>query len=644
MFLDFNNRFFLFFLPLIFAPILIHLLFRKKIVVFFSGNEILKSLLTQKRFIKRWQRYLLLFLRVLIFLFIILSFSEPVLFLYPGSGGSKQSASVVFLFDVSCSMNYSSAGETELERNKYYAAKIVERLPSNVNAAVVSYSNIIEKSAVNFTTDRNALLNYIEAVGPTNKPTLHLSGLNYSADILNKQLSNSKTILWFTDAASHGFLGQKTDLTGINIVALTNKTGGRPNVFFTKLNTQDQFINAELQSDDFAGELQIKVFEYDRNIFQTISKIRTGSNSLPLAAAFSDGKNYRAEIFGDSLTQDNRFYFSTPKKPYLKTLIIDGNPQPGYRSEIYYLTAAIKSLDIKYDTANPAELAGLDLKNYDSLIFSNYLPAENEGAFNRSIEYFLKRNGKVIIFLGDNVETLPRWMFGKLGDKFFRRINPKPTNKIENISKGLLTLEYGWDISGWEYRQIEAPEELTLMKDDNGIPFLISDGQINLFNTTANKKWSDLASKPVFPILLEKLLVEQNIFGDIMGFVGEAVPLNIPIGAKLTVKIEGKTETLSSNSKLIVEKAGVYETVWLSDGKRTESNLIINPHPNESVLTRESNLAKHLKNANTTELEPENTDKILAYLSGKSMIGFSLVALSLLFMTENLMIFLMLKE
>lgn len=644
MIIQFLDKFFLYFLPLAAVPVIIHLLFRKKKKIEFSNVSLIKDILSRKSLLSRWQKYLLLLIRTMIVLAVVFVFARPWMLYHGQIAESSRSVSVVFLFDVSCSMNYSD-GESELAKSKNIAMKILEQLPSSAKIGVIAYSDIVEYKSNFLTTDRVEISNAINKLAASFRKTSHRTGLT-AAQMMLDDTHGLKSIVWLTDAAKHGFDGGDIHLAkNLSVIVLS---GGavRKNAYISNITQlQNDYLEIQTKSNLFDGEVILSLYDNGVEVGRMPTRIRPDSDRITTFWKVAPQKTYYVEMKTDALPQDNRYFFSTAKKSASSVLIVDGNPQPGYKSEVYYLVAAMKALGYKYDVINFHQLAAWDLTSYDGIILSNYLPPDENSETLQKLRNFVGGRKKILVFLGDEVEAAPAWMGIITGEKIRQKTFPSPTVAFDERFGSDFRESFEWRITAGEYIKIFPPDDSEiLISDENKNPFMISmeGGNIFIFNTTANKKWSDFASKPFFAPMLKKILAPEDGYADIYAYAGENAPWPFPEAKNIKLKMPGKIIDVSDGFVPAAERPGFYEISFSRKGQKLSLNLIVNVNPAESELLAARNIP--IKNARVFSLKRNDWRKTAPLIIGKD-ISAPLWAIVLIFLAmENVFIYFLNKK
>ncbi len=622
------NKLFLYFLPAVIIPLLIHLLFRKKKRIYYSNISLIQDILSQKKIFKKWQKQTLLAIRILFLLFLILAFTRPWLY-YSKEAKPSKDTSVVFLFDSSCSLNYNLLGETEFEKNKKVALNLLEQLPRTTKIGVISYSDKIEHKSTGLAVNHEKIKNEILGLKPTVKKTDHRLGLTAAETFMTESVAGSKNIIWFSDSAISDFEKDTALSKTTNVTLITEKTAKRNLTIANIVQNINNTITAEIRSFGFDGNVSLILYEDGSEMARTAVNLKHGNNKAEIFLKPSANKKYSLEIKSDNLTEDNIYRFIPEKTEQPNVLLVDGNPLPGYRSELYYITAALNAMNFRFETIGFHQFASYDLKRIDAIIISNYLPDEN------ILKKLTGGDKKIIFFPGDNVEDGKTILDVSLSRKIEKRTTFVPGEKIKEIFGE--DQKFDWRVSAQKFFKIsyERPWE-PFFFDTEANPLLISKGDAFIFNTSANKSWSNMISKAFFAPLLEKILSPKKEFKDIYAFAGEPVKWKYAETSGATIKLNDRIAGIYDTIPT-PEKPGFYEITFLHKELKKSIFLVVNTNPSESDLTQTSDLK--IKNASVFIVDRKNWRKTISIVLGRDSSLAAWIIVLFLLAAENIFVY-----
>ena len=193
--ISFINPLFLWGLPLVSIPILIHLLTKKK-AKRLAFSEVKFIQLASSKVIKRYRltEFLLLLIRMLILLILILFFARPVFYALPLLGsGSKVSANIVFILDNSYSMGYQQGEQSRFVIAKQIIKQLINKLDKRDRAALILMNSKAESPVGYFTFDKKILLSEIEKSNLSFYPTDISKALDKAYTVLSDSISSSNS-------------------------------------------------------------------------------------------------------------------------------------------------------------------------------------------------------------------------------------------------------------------------------------------------------------------------------------------------------------------------------------------------------------------------------------------------------------------
>ncbi|MEA3307040.1 MAG: BatA domain-containing protein, partial [Elusimicrobiota bacterium] len=137
----FINSSFLFFLPLVIVPLIIHyLFFKKQKKAFFSSLFLIKRAYAKNHRLMEFKKYLIFILRFLIVLLLVAAFAKPVIktnkfnSIMSFGGSSDESVKLLILIDRSYSMRQELSGKSAYDISIGAAVKILKSLGENDKA------------------------------------------------------------------------------------------------------------------------------------------------------------------------------------------------------------------------------------------------------------------------------------------------------------------------------------------------------------------------------------------------------------------------------------------------------------------------------------------------------------------------------
>lgn len=282
-------------------PILIHLLnLRKLKKIDFSTLSFLKELQKTKIRKIKMKQWLLLLLRVLLILFLVLSFSRPTLEsadLF--SSSSKAKLSAVFILDNSASMSLTSAHGSNFNKSKEIIKNLVSELEEGDEALILSTAS--PKSENSFSTNKNLLLTEIDLIDISTAKNNLEQQIKSALESLNKSSNLNKEIYLFTDL-------QEYDLS--DNIELEYESD--PEIRFYVFNNSNNDVG-NLSVDQF--QLNNQLIEKEKSISFSALVSNSSQKSLSSTASlFINGKRSAQRSVSLSSQESDLLTFETTLK------------------------------------------------------------------------------------------------------------------------------------------------------------------------------------------------------------------------------------------------------------------------------------------------------------------------------------------
>jgi hypothetical protein len=520
---NFLSAGFLWALPMVAGPVLIHLINRRppqrKI---FSHIAWLSAVHRATMPRKRLKDRLLLIARTLLVLFLILFFARPVV----NRGvlaSSENSEAIVVLLDVSASMGVVESGRSGLESAKERVLSAVRRLPAGAALGLVTFSDEVE-SELAPTPERNRFAAALQSAPLTYRATDMRAALALGYDMLSHQTAKKRTLLIAGDQARHAWRGllnagkpadhfdpQVRVIFFEAVPAVDNKGFISANLRFSEEGSLHG--HAEARGVDVGNDFPWKLSLNGRVAAQGQKTPVDFTVSLPEGGAFDGVLETRA----DAAPFDDAYYVAGRLPKGFRVLLIDGaSAMAPADAETYYLKSALESpRDPRIeslDVIRPESLPGVALDSYRVIVLAN---VGTLGALETEVLRWVQNGGGLLVSAGTQWAKPPAAPLGLLRThalvKNGERVNPPPKNGV--IAQALSNSEaFEWpQISVSSYFQPEAidPQDV-LLTLENGDPLLIQksvgQGRVLFLTTSLSRAWTTLPSKPAFAPLMRELI------------------------------------------------------------------------------------------------------------------------------------------
>jgi len=558
--LTFLNPLFLWGLPAVVLPILIHRLTQRKALQ--RKFSAVRLILQSQRITARPQRLkhlLLLALRILAVMSFVFLMARPVL-TRPGLAALRGIGARAVIFDNSLSMGF---GEDRGER--FQLAKKAVREALGDFEGQVAFFPTVEPPARPGSDKKVGWMKPEDVL--TEMDALPLSfGRGQTTSALGsayqhlKDLKIPKQVLIVSDLARGDW--EPLDLGKLGTVSDADVT-------FLRIGRPERDPNACVKNVSLVeGEpvigtparLEVIVSNFSDRAQTALTQIslsgtKIDQKSIELKPG-EDGKVYfelffersgwtdgEVRISGDRLPQDDVFYFVLNVREKLKVLVVDGDPKTSLRaSGSYYVVSALRPGGFEGSpflvrVVTEEEMAGIDLTRFDALFLLNVarvIPSR--------LSPFLDQGRPVFVFLGSRVSpedynalSFFPWRIMETKDSDQR---PERIAQVDSSHASLRSLTKEGDslksASFYRYFKIEGPSRnlLTLASQD---PLLaeadVGRSKLLVFTSSANLDWNDLPLKAAFLPLIQGLLKET------VGLSRDSLPAGSRVGEAFPEKV-----------------------------------------------------------------------------------------------------------
>ncbi len=553
--MNFSSPSFLWFLPAIAVPAILHFLHRRKPRAMpFSSLELIKLAHRTRMPKRRLRDLLLLLMRTLLVLFAVLLFSRPVVRHSAAlSGGGK--SRVVILLDVSASMDATYSGRSRLDTAKDEARRLLRIVSADTEVGLVTFSDRVE-TELTPATDRTRLVGGLTSAKALARPTNILPALKAGSPMLAGAETKTLVILsdqamnvWTAAAAAAG-AWEGFDPAARVIVRQCGEAPVSRAVTAAELQLSEEgalrgkavfFTNDGAPLADWTVELNERVVAKGNGS-------GAGVREEAFEARLPDGGFYGGKVFltPDEMTADDAFYVAGRVPKGFRVLLVDGEPGVAPSdSEVYYLKSALESpRDPRVesiDTVSADGLSGVTLKNYGAIVLSNAADLAGREA---ELRQWVEEGGGLFLSAGSRWPKSRSFVLGLFSSGGLRDGDAKV---VAPTAHGILAGVAG--LSTFDWKQVSASHHVlpeggasfdTLIAFEDGSPLLLQEsvgkGNLVVLTTTMDRAWSNLPSKPVFAPLMRELLAaladpyrEQT---SLQAFVDEPAHIHVPEGTR----------------------------------------------------------------------------------------------------------------
>ena len=528
------------------VPIAIHLLnrYRYKVVDWGAMELLRKALITRSKRIKI-EDWLLLVLRCLIVMLLALALSRPVL--TPEGApwlGKGNDIGMVIAVDASFSMSHKPGAKSRFDRAAARTREIFKTLTPGNPVTLVLLGDRPRVLLRNTGFDADRFEKVLKDATPLPE------GLNLEAsldeiDTLAQELrtpvkecylvSDMQTSSWapLSEKSRHAL---KKLADGGRVFCMPVASESAENLSITRLELKSGLlrVNGSARYDiDVANHgtqrrdnITVRLLVNDMPIDEgTINKLDAGkSTTISLYARFSQvgAARLTAKLDADELLLDNTRHAVAEIRDKTRVLYVTAPAEGGGATADYLLTAmgSLPQGGLDVDKVGWLDLGTRKLANYHTVILNNVPDLPDEHI--RTLHYFIREGGGLIVFLGDNSQPLlvnARFQYEKApllpaelteltADAKGRPIEPAD-HPVSRVISGL-PAEFVGEAKVYRHFPLKlAPGARAILKVANQpviAEHALGRGKIVLFAAAAESRWTNMVVEPFYPILLHEAL------------------------------------------------------------------------------------------------------------------------------------------
>lgn len=524
--MNFLNPQYLYFLPVILIPLIIHLLFRKRLKeIKFSSLYLIKEIALKKNKKIKTQNILLLIIRTLLLLALL------SLFLVPFTSNIEKfnpdnDSKFFIIFDNSPSTASSTTGFTSFEKNKANINKLLSSVPQNSKVYIKTVD--LKKE---FSGTSNNAKNFVEILSVSSS-NLDDEKISQTADSVLSEDNYNNFLYYFTDG-SENILNYKysNSISKFLIVPEIENTIEHNNISIDSLlvtyHDGESTLSAYLSN---TSENEVATFAeffignnkvYEENIVlkslekqNVIFKHSTSSEKIE--------KGY-IKLSADSNNEDNIFYFTLRPNKEIDVLSVSIDANISKYLDAVFKTP-VKGVDFTFKNVDIKEFNSLNIDNFEVILIPDFQTLSDYSV--SRLKQFTEKGKTVILFLSKNLDT------ANYNSIISQKLNiPQITNIYNNLDNSFKTIDYfdnNSPIFNGVFTKNEMPSSVEIYShyviENKGKNLLISqnnpimvksklkDGNIFTITTGLSKKSSNLTENGfIVPLLLNSSL---NIFNE----------------------------------------------------------------------------------------------------------------------------------
>lgn len=550
------------------APVILHLLFRRRYrEIDWAAMKWLIDAMRKNYRRLRLEQLLLLAVRTLLIVLVVLAMAKPAFdSAVPALLSAKTSAvHHVIVFDNSMSMHYRAANQSRWEQAKGMAQQILDGAQMGDLASVV----VMGSSPVALVGEPSPYLTTvgeeIESIRADHGPASLDGAVDLTANIVRDSPAATKRVYLITDMQRSTWvsreegtneardLGRKlkaiSDAARFDVIDVGDEQS--PNLAVSSVEQitpvavlqRPVTLRASIanHSNKAVSDVEVELVVDDQiETRDTVSLPPGESQSLAFAVTpvKSGFRVCEVRLADDSLRLDNKRWQILNVRRSVRVLVVDGEPSgEPFRSETDYLKVALSPGDeigrpalIETEVRMESDLLESGLNDYDVVILCNV------GQFTRSeaevVERFVAQGGGAIFFAGsqtnipafnevlyaDGNGLLPARLMDVVGsqdqsDSFFTvdpldYQHPIVTPFRDHEEAGLLTTKVFRYLSS---SPTDDPDTKVALGLSDGSPLLVTGsygrGRVALITTSADLDWNTWAVSPSFVPIVNELVL-----------------------------------------------------------------------------------------------------------------------------------------
>lgn len=512
-------------------PILIHLLnLRKLKKIEFSTLAFLKELQKTKIRKIKLKQWILLALRVLIIIFLVLSFARPTLESVDiTAAASKAKTSSVFILDDSYSMSLINDNGSNFNKSKEIISTLLKDLQEGDEALIIPTTNPFDKNEL--TSNRTLLETELDLVEISKGKNRLPESINEALKYLSQSQNLNKEIYLFTDLQQNNidndFQFEIQNVSDARIYIFNFVNSDKGNLGITEFSLNNQLIEKDkpISFSSIIANSSQKNVESIASLF--INGKRSAQKSLSIQPGESELINFETTLTEDGLISaeltiedddiigDNEAFLSLLVPEAIKVLLIYDN-----QSDAAFIESALQN-DI---TKNKIELSKYSSDNVFSSLISETDVVIYIGEKIKTAELINSESRKNLILFPPSNSNQNSY------NGFLSRINlPNRFNKIELRDNTIQfdEIDFKHPIFGGLFNEDEKPsvnspsitkyyksssnlngKRIISLIDKSPLIYESSNENITMinFNLSPVLSWSDFPLKSLFaPIIIRSI-------------------------------------------------------------------------------------------------------------------------------------------
>jgi Aerotolerance regulator N-terminal len=519
--MQFKHPEILYFLFILFIPILVHLFqlrrFKKE---YFTNVQFLKELSIQTRKSSKIKKWLLLATRLLLLAFLILAFAQPF---FKSKDSKNANNEMYIVLDNSFSMQ---AKGQKGELLKRAVQELLEEIPENMQFSLITNNETFWNS------DIKSLQKDLQNLKYSATPFV-LD--NLMAKIKARKSAFNKDIVVITDAVGLEEKQTKSINKDYNTYFIIPKAEQKNNVAIDSVyisQNLENFYEIGVKLSDYGNEsknIPIALYNQNKLVAKTLVNFEEKTKTINFTIPKSDFHGY-VNIQDKGLDYDNSLYFSISKPEKTNVFGIGESGKSGFLSRIYtndefnFNNFEINSLDYN------------SIEKQDAIVLNEIKDIPQ--ALQTTLKAFVEKGGSVIVI--PSQECLPSNMNGLLANfgsvQYLNTINTEKLITKINFSHPIFASVFEKKIYNFQYPNTRNSFEMksnsgAILSYEDQSPFLISMqnelSSVYVFSAAINKTNSNFQNSPLIVPVFYKMAQNSQKSGINALTIGDENPFLI---------------------------------------------------------------------------------------------------------------------
>ncbi|MEW6306076.1 MAG: VWA domain-containing protein [Verrucomicrobiota bacterium] len=361
-------------LPLVFLPLVIHLLNKKfPRLFFFSSVQNIKETAAQRSRLFRWRHLILLLLRTLALVALLFAFLKPLLDRFGSAANREGKRNVLLVLDHSLSMEYRGEGVSCRKRAQAQAEKLLDTLGADDRVNILLAGQTPSLCFVDFSPNVQEARRFLERLEP-GLTRADFTLANASAAQLITKSGRPTEIYYLSDFQRKNWAN--VDFTGIPpsarlfFVDVSTRAKDNRGVLEATVNQSHMLAGDTVALEitvgnfsDAAMNERLKVLidqriSYEKEV--SVSPWSAGKVTLPVSVGGPGLHLCEISLPPDALEQDNKYFLTLPVLEKEEILIVSDDTHPE-KDAVYFLKTALNPYEQQQGSLLPRHIPSTQL-------------------------------------------------------------------------------------------------------------------------------------------------------------------------------------------------------------------------------------------------------------------------------------------